>query len=239
MINHLLVIWKDPISRLRYEIGYIDRENNMYFFKYNSTQLEHAMKKGFQLFPAFPDREKVYTSANLFAMFSQRLPNKNRPDYEILKKNLNIISTEDALEMLAITHGKSACDTLEFADPIQYKQNSKCNFELSFEVAGWQYYDGPRHLHTFLRELATGNKIELEVEQSNKFDPHAVVVKSPSGYKLGYVPAFYSRYIDAAVLNGKYKALVNKFDSTLDSKEPLRVDIKGEAPYFPDYACQL
>ncbi|MGO4870816.1 MAG: HIRAN domain-containing protein [Roseiarcus sp.] len=208
MTNHLLVIWKDPISRLRYDTGDIYRENNIYFFKYNLTQLEHAMEKGFQLFPAFPDKLVVYKSTKLFAMFSQRLPNKNRPDYEEIRKNLNIINTEDSLEMLAVTHGKSACDTIEFADPIKYKQNGECKFELSFEVAGWKYYDGPMYRQKFFNELKISNKIELEVEQSNEFDPHAIIVKSASGYKLGYVPAFYSRYIDVAVLNGKYKALV-------------------------------
>jgi hypothetical protein len=65
-----------------------------------------------------------------------------------------------------------------------------------FNIAGWRYYEGEEAV----TELETGQNLVLKLEAENMYDAHAIEIwTKDEKYKLGYVPAVYSRYIDKLV----------------------------------------
>ena len=52
-----------------------------------------------------------------------------------------------------------------------------------FAIAGFSYYDGA----LAMSKLKVGKKVELQLEENNKFDPKAVAIYLGKA-KLGYVP---------------------------------------------------
>lgn len=55
MKNELWLIWEESISRIRYKIGILSKENDMYKFRYVNPELNDAKDVGFKYFPEFKD----------------------------------------------------------------------------------------------------------------------------------------------------------------------------------------
>lgn len=81
MKDELWLIWKDPISRRRYKIGKLIKNNANYKFSYINPELDDAKLVGFKYFPGFEDLTKTYVGDVLFTNILTRLPNETRPDY--------------------------------------------------------------------------------------------------------------------------------------------------------------
>lgn len=54
---------------------------------------------------------------------------------------------------------------------------------LNFDIAGFSYWDGAM----VLNELKPGQKVQLEREEDNRFDPYAVAIWYGEN-KLGFIP---------------------------------------------------
>ena len=54
MKEELWLIWKDSISRRRYKIGSLIKENNRYIFNYVNPELDDAKAVGFKYFMRKP-----------------------------------------------------------------------------------------------------------------------------------------------------------------------------------------
>ncbi len=66
-------------------------------------------------------------------------------------------------------------------------------------VAGFQHYDGPR----CIRNLCSGNRLDLVRESDNPHDEKAIAVHSPEGTKLGYIPRYLNEIPAAHLDRGK------------------------------------
>ena len=96
---------------------------------------------------------------------------------------------------------------------------------VKFNIAGWRYYEG----QDALENLEAGQKLHLEIEKKNMYDIHAIEIwTNDKKYKLGYVPAVYSRYIDKLVEDGEYKALINKINVKAGPYEIVEVKFTGK-----------
>lgn len=198
----LLLVWKNPKTRLRHVIGKLSRDRAGYHFHYETRlprSLADARAEGFRLLDAFPAAEEHYRSPALFVTFARRLP-ASADEYE----RLDLRPGQD-LEFLRRTGGRLPDDTLEFLEPIKEKEVGD-EYAVTFPIAGWRYYNGEHAV----ADLSEGTRLELRVEPENQHDPQAVVVLSPSGEKLGYVPAIYVWYVDASVEAGDYVATVHR-----------------------------
>ena len=226
--SELLVVWKQPRSRQRYLIGRLSREAGTYCFRYitdHSRSLHEAREAGFQLLDAFPELDGEWRSETLFPAFLRRLPRARH--HEVLRKLR--IDVEDPLEVLRVTGGRLPTDTLEFLEPIERRAEAAegPTYTVRFPIAGWRYYSGEEAM----AELSPGQRLRLELDRQNRFDPNAIRVFSPSGVLLGYVPAIYSTFLDAAVEKGQYKALVAEVGPREDPQRRVVVHFKGaESP---------
>ena len=224
--KELLVVWKQPKSRQRYLIGRLWAEQDGYRFRYVEDQprsIRDALAAGFRLFDAFPQIDGEWRSETLFPVFRRRLPRR-----EVLNSlEAQGIDTSDPIEVLRVTGGRLPTDTLEFLEPVETSQTDAGEFEYTvrFPIAGWRYYSG----ETVIPELAPGERLRLELEHDNPFDPSAIRIWSPSGTMLGYVPAIYSVVLDTAVMRDQYEARVEKVGPADDPQTRVVVRFRGVA----------
>lgn len=228
----LWLVWKDPVSRQRFVCGklWYDR---LYKFRYlfsnescaktvNNCGVDIAEKAGFTYLEPFKDLSGVYSSEGLFHIFARRLPDRTRPDFKTLVKEYDLDFDCTQLELLEATGGRLATDTLEFATPFVLQKTG--DFDIEFYVAGWRYYDGEK----VIDQLFPGSKVDLQLEPDNPYDPFAIQIYGPERTLLGYVPVYYTRYLDETVNNNTYEAFVKKIGPADDPQLRLRVNVKGK-----------
>lgn len=238
----LWLAWKEPKSRQRYVVGKL-WHNREYKFRYiNSTEefarkvnncgVDLAEKLGFVRLVPFPET-KEYSNPKLFYIFERRLPNRSRRDFAKLAKDLGLTVNCTPLELLQATGGRLATDTMEFVSPFVFSKEGA--FDIDFNVAGWRHYRGEQAMS----ELSVGTVLKLALEPDNAFDPFAIQVRSPGNIMLGYVPVYYSRYLDEVVRSEDYEARVLKIGPPEEPEIRLTVKVKGWAPYLAEVVDQL
>lgn len=214
MLEELLLIWKAPVSRRRFIIGKLSKNENTYYFKYTNPELEDAKKDGFNYFPGFNDLDKEYTSNTLFTNIATRLPNPLRPDYLEILNSYNLETDSTKMEILKATKGRLLTDNFEFVPP--FDRNNK----IEFDIAGTKHY----LLEKNIREnLKINDNLKLEHEPDNKEDQYAIKVLYECEDKmvlLGYVPRYYSRELTNLLSKGvKYSAKIESLKLESDIRD--------------------
>lgn len=222
--KELCLLWQNQLTRQWYHVAnLIYLKNGAYMFSYENDKekrgLKEALKNGYHLHPAFPDREKEYYSRKLFSTFARRLPNKSRKDYTALLELNNLSVDSDEFEILSATGGRLISDNYEFVRPIQMEKNQ---FFIDFYVRGWRHYNSED------RVISDLEKVYLEVDENNPKDIDAVAVKDDRGI-IGFVPAFYSEFVKKALTTGSDYRINNiVFDGKAASHNKVRIFISGE-----------
>lgn len=93
------------------EIGYLIRDPEGYLFKYDKEGMKTANGQGFTYLIGFKNTRQVYQSKKLFAVFTSRIPSKQRRG---LDKRLGDLGLEeyDEFEILLATKGKTNTDSI-------------------------------------------------------------------------------------------------------------------------------
>lgn len=223
----LWLIWQNIETRQRYHIGNLSSVDGKYTFTYELSgkrrTLFEAMENGYRPHLAFRDIHKVYKLNRLFDSFARRLPDKRRPDFNEILQALGLSKDYTKMDLLRATGGRLATDPYEFVAPI-YRVND--HFDFDFYVAGWRYYDG----ENALQDLNQGDEVRFELDEMNPEDKKAVVIlTTQSGYKLGYVPAFYSGFMfDVMRNNGIYTAKIDSINVNARPQLKVNISVVGE-----------
>ncbi|MFA5506899.1 MAG: HIRAN domain-containing protein [Vulcanimicrobiota bacterium] len=219
MDKPLLLIWKHPISRVRYAIGKLWQDEQGYHFSYEfdmPCSVEHAIRDGFRPLDPFPLKRGAWSSGSLFPVFSRRLPPTWRQG-EFQKLGLE---PEQKLQYLLKTGGRLTGDTFEFLEPMDVAQSE---FEIEFPIAGWRYHEGESAIH----ELTPGTSLTLLLEKDNPHDSSAIKIMSPACVHLGYVPRIYAWHIDRSIDHGDYEAKISRVGPSEDPQVRVIVKLKG------------
>lgn len=230
----LWLIWQNQKTRQRYHVGNLFHEDGKYTFSYERSgkrrTLCKAMENGYKPHLSFRNIEKTYVSDRLFGPFARRLPDKRRPDFNEILKDYGLPLDYTEMDLLRATGGRLATDSYEFVAPISVLDDY---FQFDFFIAGWRYYDGD----TIENQLKVGSKVNFMLEPSNKEDNKAVIVLSDrNGYKLGYIPAFYSGFMfDVIKNNDIYEAKIEKVNPYAKPQLKVNISIVGRLKkrYFP------
>ena len=226
MPSELLMVWKDPETRQRFVVGELKEEGGSFSFRYVNPALEEAQQHGFQNYPAFPDLDAVYEQPTLFQPIVNRLPRPKRPDYALILERYGIDPSSSLMEILEATRGRIPTDTFEFVRKVQYVADAP--FRLDFEIAAARYYD----LQKVVDQLQIGTELVMEREPHNERDPYAVVVKTVTLDKLGYVPKSHSPAISEMLVHvGQgYRAVIKRIDLANQSSDEwitMQVEVQG------------
>lgn len=221
--EELILVWKHPITRLRYVIGRLWRDALGYHYRYDQAQrgILDAFRDGFTAFDAFPSIDTEYLAEELFPTFARRLPPRWR--HEGLREIG--VDPDDPFDYFRRTGGRMATDTLEFLEPIR-TDAATLAFVVRFPVAGWRYYAG----ETVIPTVNPSDPVHLELELDNPFDSSAVrVLLGREAAHVGYVPAIYAWYIDESVATNRYTATVWRLGTPADPQQRLWVSFHGES----------
>ncbi|HLO85677.1 MAG TPA: DNA-binding protein [Nostocaceae cyanobacterium] len=148
----LFLAWQDSDSRSWFTIGRLTFDGNKYKFVYTKGVKEAQNTCGFEPLYSFPKLKEEYTSNYLFAVFSNRVMSRSRPDYTDFLKWLNIPENEDdPLAILARSGGQRETDSLAV---LPYPEPDK---------------EGLYQLHFFAHQLQNLHKDTIE--KINRFKP--------------------------------------------------------------------
>ncbi|MBH8565546.1 DNA-binding protein [Nostoc sp. CENA67] len=202
-MKKLFLAWQDPKSRAWFPIGRLTFDGTKYQFIYTQGAAEAELKCEFQPLLSFPELNKVYTSVELFPLFSNRLMRPSRPDYNNYIEWLNIPQHEnDPIAILARSGGRKATDDFEVFPCPEPDENGL--YHIHFFVHGLRHL--PACATERINQLQTGELLYLANEFQNPYDPRALLLCTKDHYIVGYCP----RYIvdDVFKLKDKNSELV-------------------------------
>lgn len=117
----LNLFWKSG-EGIEFKIGELCRKSGKYYFKYEVESVKEALEQGFELLTSFPRLDSEYFREELFRIFVERIPNKNRKEYN------NNITENDEFIALKETKGVINKDSLFFKE-FYYSENQELDEE--------------------------------------------------------------------------------------------------------------
>jgi hypothetical protein len=223
--DYIYLVWKDYKTRKRYIIGELSK-NGKYEFKYRTSDVEVAIKNGFEPLVAFPNLQEIYENYDVFPAFSSRLPDKRRKDVkEILAKYK--LEAYDAFELLKKSGGKLPTDSLEFIDPIFLDE---AHIVREFYIAGVRHYEYCDKISKDINiDLQINEELKLEKACDNNHDEFAVKVMNKGNKCVGYIPIFFSEAISKAInSNREIKCIVVTKECSDSCEECIKVELTIE-----------
>ncbi|MDF5722484.1 MAG: HIRAN domain-containing protein [Rhizonema sp. PD37] len=189
----LFLAWQDPDSRAWFPIGRLTFDGDKYQFFYTVGAKEAQSQFGFQPMFSFPIFDKVYTSVELFPLFSNRLMQRSRPEYNNFVQWLNIPQHEDdPIAILSRSGGQKVTDHYEvFPCP---KPDENGLYHIHFFIHGLRHF--PPCSIERISSLKPRDVLWLAHEAQNSYDSNALTLQTEDHYILGYCP----RYIAPDVL---------------------------------------
>ena len=107
------LVWSNVTTGRKYKVGILYKENGVFYFKYIVENVKKAQEEGFPLLIAFPQINATYENPQLFAVFGARLPDKTRPEIDVILKEYNM-KEYDEFELLKRSGAKLPTDNYEF-----------------------------------------------------------------------------------------------------------------------------
>lgn len=183
----LFLAWQDPNSRCWFPIGRLTYDGKKYQFVYTHGIAEAQAKFGFQPLISFPELHKVYTSDELFPLFSNRVMRRSRPDYRNYLELLNISMHEhDPIAILSRSGGRKVTDHFEVFPCPEPDENGF--YHIHFFAHGLQHL--PLCAAQRINQLQNGELLYLAHEFQNPYDPNALILYTLDHHIVGYCPRY-------------------------------------------------
>jgi hypothetical protein len=178
-VDALRLAWRPASEGERLIVGTVTRQGDVYSFRYDGSDLDAAVRSGFQGYPGMPVDKTTIWNGRAMEAFRARLPQAKRPDREHLLGLWGVAPDEaDPFVLLGATGGRLVTDAFEFL-PVLRVVTGTCFLT---PVAGTRYYEGAAALST----LPAGTTFQLVPEPSNPYDPRAVRLEF-QGRLVGYL----------------------------------------------------
>ena len=132
------------------------------------------------------------------------------PDFQTLSREAQLADWQIQRLMRSVERGSGGT------------QLYRRDWTVECDVHGWQYYDGPRVLKT----LKIGQELTLEIEPDSLSDEKAILVQTPNGQKLGYIPWKHKRKFTQRLVKGDlFQVRIRQINPFLPSSRCLRIEV--------------
>ena len=216
-MKKLFLAWQEPKSRHWFPIGCLEFDGEKYHFFYING-VKKARDNGFVEVYSLPDLRRVYSSAHLFPLFTNRLMSRSRSDYRKYIESLNISEGEDTpMTVLARSGGGKATDSYEVFPCPEIDKNGI--YHTHFFAHGLRYM--PKCSIDRAAELATGDSLALSHDLQNPHDRQALLLHTEDRYNLGYCPRYLARDI-FPILQANPQLVTVKVDRVNQPPTPLQ-----------------
>ena len=191
-MTKLYLAWQSPKTRRWFPIGQLTHDGNNYDFVYTHGVEQALTEKSFMLLHSCPELDRVYTSPELFPLFSNRLMRASRPDFVDYIESLNFPEGEThPITILSRSGGKKATDNFEVFPYPETKGNGL--YEIHFFVRGLRYM--PKESIDSANQLQVKQDLYLMHDLKNAYDPDALLLRNEQHHIFGYCP----RYLTADI----------------------------------------
>ena len=113
--DRVYLVWQSFLSKKKYKVAELYKENDKYYFRYLLEKVEDAKKDGFRPLIQFPDINAIYENENLFPSFGARLPESSRPEIKKILEEYGM-TKYDEFELLKRSGAKLPTDYYEFIE---------------------------------------------------------------------------------------------------------------------------
>lgn len=186
-MKKLFLAWQEPQSRHWFPIGQLAFDGKNYHFVYIQGVKKAQQESNFRLLHSFPERDRIYTSSELFPLFSNRLMRRSRPDYQNYIEWLNIPQDEDdPIAILARSEGRKVTDTFEVFPCPEKSENG--TYYLHFFVHGLRYM--PESSIEKVKQLKPEERLYLTLDIQNPYGSTALLLRTEERHNLGYCPRY-------------------------------------------------
>jgi hypothetical protein len=191
----LFLAWQDPTTPAWFPIGRLTFDGTQYTFVYTQGAEEAQDQCDFNLVYSFPELNRVYTSAELFPLFSNRVMRRSRPDYKDYIQWLNIPENEDdPIAILSRSGGRKVTDHYEVFPYPEPDENG--SYKIHFFAHGLRHF--PPSATERIHQLQTQELLYLANDFQNPYHSQALLLRTNDNYIVGYCP----RYIVDDVFQG-------------------------------------
>ena len=185
----VFLAWQDPTTRSWWPVGRLTKKDGLFEFVYTN-----GAKKSPRFIPlaTFGKLDTVYESETLFPLFSNRLLNENRPEYNEFVEWLNFPESEhDPIAILGRTGGLRATDSLEIFPCPEPLPNGQ--YHIHFFVRGISHLPHPL-VDDQIRSLKPGDRLLLLADFQNPYDDFALALRPEEpALIVGYCPRYFAR----------------------------------------------
>ncbi|WP_204014911.1 hypothetical protein [Sphaerimonospora thailandensis] len=222
----LLVARRTPDGLIT-PIGVLDQLTGGYSFAYLRQVLDVP---AFRPLLGFEDLERRYVSTELFPLFSQRLMDPRRTDYQWYLTVLGLSEGASPMVVLGRSEGRRAGDAITLVAEPEVDASGRTS--ASFFVHGLRHRAGAEPRVATLRK---GEQLALRDDLQNPVNPRALLV-TRNAEELGWIPDLLLDYVHRVRETGEMTirvAQVNGADTPPNLR--LRVQLEGCTPegYLP------
>ena len=192
-MTKLYLAWQSPKTHRWFPIGQLTFDGTNYDFVYTHGVEEALADPSFRLLHSYPERERTYTSPELFPLFNNRLMRSSRPDYLNFIKSLDLREAEKRpMTILARSGGRKATDNFEVFPCPEAKEDGV--YKIHFFVRGLRYM--PEASIESVKQLQVGECLYMMQDFQNLYDSNALLLRNEQRHNLGYCP----RYLTADIV---------------------------------------
>lgn len=210
--TRLLLLWQAPEgvdNRSHFVVGELRNQSGSITFRYlpDSDDYHKATELGFEGYPAFRKRDRVY-SEGVMESFARRLPPRKRGDFPRYLEQWRLPADADLsdFELLGYSGGKLPTDGFSVVWPLD---EVSAPGEILLEVAGFRYQG------VGLDELSAGDPVRFVPEPDNQYDQHAIRIES-RGRRIGYVKRQQQDAISRWLTQYHVESYIERFNGTAD-----------------------
>lgn len=241
-MNTLFLAWRSgytvgattPPKASWFPIGRLDRAddgNEFYTFRYLKGAKIAESVAGFSPLEAFPEIGEVYTSPELFSVFSNRIPNPRRSDFSEIVERMDLEDKADPFRILSISGGARQTDSLEIFPLLTTSPEGDfvCRF----------FIHGSRFMHesssVAMNNLAEGEKLRVCFEANNPATGWAIQLQTIDKPQIiGYVPRYLLPDLHSIRKSDDQEHLIAVVKKVNAAPAPLNqrflVELKGRLP---------
>lgn len=141
----------------------------------------------FRPFPNFPDVTKTYRSPFLFPFFRSRVMDRRRRDFAAWRDALGLPASADDLDLLARSGGWRQGDRAAVTEEPAIGADGSTSY--AFFVHGVRHrIPDPEEREQALAAACAGSSAAVRSDGTNEVNPDALLVTTPGGVDLGWVP---------------------------------------------------
>lgn len=231
MVKSLFVAWQDPDTRAWFPVGRLMCNNGKYCFSYTKGALA---SNNFIPFGRMTGLYSTYESETLFPLFTNRILEKSRPEYNKYLTWLGLTETSaDPFLVLSLTEGLRGTDGLEIFPCPEPTVNNK--YKVSFFLRSLRYLN--KCSIERANSLKAGDQLLVMRDVQNKFDRLALALRTDDpativGYCPRYLCSDFGKLVDAGA-GGSVEVVRVNLDAPLQMRVLCNFESNWPANFSP------